>query len=335
MFTRLMLSAFFSASVFSSSCLAMGEFINYEELRGIISQLETQKVYPVGELDAIFTQVERDARVLPSISKPAESTLEWKDYRPIFLTSERIAGGIDFWKKYQTDLIRAEKEYGVPAEMIVAIIGVETKYGRSMGKNRIIDSLSTLAFDYPPRAPFFRKELIEFLTLCKTQKLDALNLWGSYAGAMGYPQFMPSSWKNLAVDFDGDGRIDLFNSPIDAIGSVANYFQKNGWQSNNPVIFKAQITSQNYDSVINNKDLKTTNTLDEIIKKGLLPNNTVPLPATLAANTIRLQGSNGGEFWIAFDNFYVITKYNRSILYAMAAYQLSQSLREEKIKQGF
>ncbi|MDI1302276.1 MAG: lytic murein transglycosylase B [bacterium] len=305
---------------------AMGEYLQYEELGALITQLEKEQVYAPGELSALFAQVTRDDGVLKAIARPAEGTKEWKDYRPLFLSEERVQKGVAFWNQHADVLARAEATYGVPAEMIVAIIGVETKYGGNKGRNRVIDALTTLGLDYPPRAPFFRKELREFLMLAKENGLDPLTTFGSYAGAMGYPQFMPSSWRSLAVDFDGDGKRDLINNPVDAIGSVAHYFQANGWKTGEAVIVPARIISQDYDSVIN-KDLGTSSTLGEIAKKGLIPREAGTYLAATPASAIRLQGDHGGEFWLGLTNYYVITKYNRSLLYAMAAYQLSQAVK--------
>lgn len=319
-------------ALITSACLkpvpahAIGEFTQYEELQAIITQLEQEKIYAPGELTTLFAQVARDDGVLKAIARPAEGTKEWKDYRPIFLTRERVDKGLAFWREHEAVLQRAQAAHGVPPEMIVAILGVETKYGGNKGRNRVIDALATLGLDYPPRAPFFRKELREFLILSKENGLDPLNTWGSYAGAMGFPQFMPSSWRRLAVDFDGDGKIDLINNPVDAIGSIANYFKANGWKTGEPVAIRARIINQDYDSIIS-RELKTGSTLGEMAKKGLVPRESASHLASTPASAIRLQGSNGGEFWLGFTNFYVITTYNRSILYAMAAFQLSQELK--------
>lgn len=310
----------------SAARAAGGDFLAYEELRGVIDQLERDKVYAPGELDPLFAQVARDEGVLRAIARPAEATKEWKDYYPNFLTPERVQKGVEFWRQYADVLERAEKTYGVPAEMILGILGVETKYGGNKGRNRVVDALATLGFDYPPRAPFFRKELREFLVLAKENGLDPLATYGSYAGAMGFPQFMPSSWRSLAVDFDGDGRRDLINNPVDAIGSIANYFKANGWKTGEPVAARARIVSQDYDSILN-KELSTNSTLEAIAKKGLIPREAGTYLAATPASAIRLQGDNGGEFWLGFNNFYVITKYNRSVLYAMAAWQLSQQIK--------
>lgn len=305
---------------------ANGDFSGYEELRGVIEQLEREKVYAPGELDALFRQVARDEGTLKAIARPAEGTKEWKDYRPIFMTAERVQKGLEFWRQYEADISRAEQTYGVPAEMIVAILGVETKYGGNKGRSRVIDALASLGFDYPPRAPFFRKELREFLVLSKENGLDPLTTFGSYAGAMGYPQFMPSSWRKLAVDFNGDGKRDLINDPVDAIGSIANYFKANGWKTGEPVATRARIVNQDYDSILH-KELSLASNLEEIARKGLVPREEGRYLAQTPASAIRLQGANGGEFWLGFNNFYVITRYNRSVLYAMAVFQLSEELR--------
>ena len=321
----------FCAIALTMSCLTQaqaGDFDNYEELQALIASLERDGVYPEGELAALFSTVTRQTKVLNAISRPAEKTKEWKDYKQGFLSTERINQGLAFWQRYNKALTLASSQYGVPPEIIVAIIGVETRYGAGKGSFKVIDALSSLAFDYPPRAPFFRKELRTFLQLAKEQGLNPVETYGSYAGAMGYPQFMPSSWRNLAVDFDADGKIDLLNNPIDAIGSVANYFKANGWQKGAPVITRARISHDNYDEVTNNKDLKPISTIAELTSKGLAARNGT-WDATLPANAIRLQGDNGAEFWLAFNNFYVITSYNRSLLYAMAVFQLSETLREQ------
>ena len=303
-----------------------GDFSQYEELQAMITQLEADKVYAPGELTALFDGVARQPAILTQIARPAENSKEWKDYRPIFMTDARINDGLAFWDKYREVLARAEQTYGVPAPMILAILGVETKYGGNKGNYRVVEALATLGFDYPPRAPFFRKELREFLVLSKQNGQDPFEVRGSYAGAMGYPQFMPSSWRNLAVDFDGDGKIDLINNPVDAIGSIANYFKGNGWKPGEPVVVRSRLTGQLYDAATST-ELKTVSTLQALAAAGLSPRDPLAgvTPATPASG-IRLQGMNGGEFWIGFNNFYVITRYNRSILYAMAAVQLAQAL---------
>lgn len=303
-----------------------GDFSQYEELTALIEQLEADKIYAPGELATLFEQVNRQPKVLEAIARPAEKSKEWRDYRPIFMTSARVSDGLAFWDTYRADLNRAEKATGVPASMILAILGIETKYGNNKGSYPVIEALATLGFDYPPRAPFFRKELKEFLILTKQNGMDPLVIQGSYAGAMGFPQFMPSSWRNLAVDFDSDSRIDLINNPVDAIGSIANYFKGNGWRAGEPVVVRSRLAGQLYDTATST-ELKTVSTLQALATQGLSPRDPIAnLAASTPASGIRLQGMSGGEFWIGFNNFYVITRYNRSILYAMAAVQLSQAL---------
>lgn len=306
-----------------------GDFENYEELQALIGSLEKEAIYPRGELASIFSEVKRQNKALEAMMRPAESTKEWKDYRPQFLTNERINRGLDFWDKYQEPLNQAEAQYGVPPEIILAIIGVETKFGGNKGNFRVVDTLASLAFDFPRRSTFFRQELKSFLILSKEQNLKPLDVYGSYAGAMGFPQFMPSSWRNLAVDFDGDNKIDLLNNPVDAIGSVANYFKANGWKTNDPIAVRAKIIADNYDEAISAKELKTVSTLADIKSKGLDLKDAA-IAATTPASALRLQGENGAEFWLAFNNFYVITTYNRSTLYAMAVMQLSQALKDAR-----
>lgn len=199
------------------------------------------------QLRDLFKQAERKQAILDAISRPAERVKPWKEYRPIFLTDSRVAQGVDFWRENEAALSRAEAEYGVPAEIIVAIIGVETFYGRNTGSHRVIDALSTLGFDYPPRQPFFRQQLKEFLLLTREEQVDPLTLKGSYAGAMGLPQFMPSSFRAYAVDFDGDGHIDIWNNPTDAIGSAASYFKQHGWAAGEPVVARAKVSGERFE----------------------------------------------------------------------------------------
>ena len=306
-----------------------GDYDQYEELQALIGSLEKEGIYPPGELTAVFSTVNRQDKGLEAIARPAEKTRDWKNYRPNFVSSDRIRKGVEFWSTYDQQLTNASQQFGVPPEIIVAIIGVETKYGGNKGNLRVIDSLTSLAFDYPARGSFFRKELRSFLMLAKEQQLDLLQSYGSYAGAMGFPQFMPSSWRNLAIDYSGDGRTDLINDPIDAIGSVANYFLANGWKTGEEVAVRAQISNDRYDEQLTT-DLKTAATLAELATRGLVPREGGLAPET-PASAIRLQGENGAEFWIVFENFFAITRYNRSYNYAMAVFQLSEAIRSARL----
>jgi membrane-bound lytic murein transglycosylase B len=279
------------------------------------------------QLTALFADVERKQAILDAISRPAERVKPWKEYRPIFITDARISRGVDFWSQNQAALEKAEAEYGVPAQFIVAIIGVETFYGGNTGSWRVMDALSTLAFDYPPRAPFFRKELREFLMLTREEQVDPLTLKGSYAGAMGLPQFMPSSFRAYAVDFDGDGHINIWTNPTDAIGSVASYFKRHGWQAGGQVASRAQTSGARVDEGLT-QGLDPLKTVAELGELGW--STADALAADLPVTAFRLEGAEGDEYWFGLPNFYVITRYNRSVMYAMAVNQLAELLVEAR-----
>ncbi len=276
------------------------------------------------DVSATLRKAKRNDRVLELISKPAEKRLEWKGYSKIFLTDERIDAGVDFWSENEEILARAEKEYGVPASIIVAIIGVETFYGRISGGFRAIDALTTLAFDYPPRSSFFRSELAELFLLAQENKLNINELEGSYAGAFGMPQFISSSYRAYAIDFDGDQRNDLWQSVPDVVGSVANYFKRHGWKNGQSVVEKTQITKAALSLVVDNPRPLTSQR--ELADAGIYPKR----KGTGKYSLLQLQAHEGTEYWIAHHNFYVITRYNHSNLYAMAVHQLSQKIKSRK-----
>jgi membrane-bound lytic murein transglycosylase B len=278
-------------------------------------------------LEAWFAGATKKQSILDAIARPAEKRLTWAEYRKIFVTDSRINKGVDFWNSNEDTLNKVEQEFGVPAAVIVAIIGVETRYGENKGSFRVIDALSTLAFDYPPRSKFFTKELKEFLLLSREQKQDPLKLIGSYAGAMGYGQFIPSSYRAYAIDYDKDGFADIWNNTDDAIGSVANYFKVHGWKTNEDVVVRSRIADNIDESVINDS-LKPSITLGELNKKGFTP--VKPTNNTGNATAMRLEGEWGAEFWLGLHNFYVITRYNHNRLYAMAVWQLSQEILSKK-----
>lgn len=282
------------------------------------------------QLRDLFKQAERKQAILDAISRPAERVKPWKEYRPIFLTDSRVAQGVDFWRENEAALSRAEAEYGVPAEIIVAIIGVETFYGRNTGSHRVIDALSTLGFDYPPRQPFFRQQLKEFLLLTREEQVDPLTLKGSYAGAMGLPQFMPSSFRAYAVDFDGDGHIDIWNNPTDAIGSAASYFKQHGWAAGEPVVARANVSGERFEEGLT-VGLESQKNAGEMRALGWQFDKSVADQTAVTA--FRLEGAEGDEYWLGLPNFYVITRYNRSVMYAMAVHQLSQLLADARGEQ--
>jgi membrane-bound lytic murein transglycosylase B len=297
------------------------------ELRPDIQQFIDEQVARHGfdrrELQALFSRVRMREDIIALITRPAERTKPWYEYREIFLDQARIDGGVEFWRQHRAALDRAEQVYGVPPEIIVAIIGVETRYGRITGRHGVLEALTTLAFDYPRRADFFRKELENYLLLTREEGIDPLSLQGSYAGAMGIGQFMPSSYRAYAVDFTGDGRRDLWTNPVDAIGSVANYLAEHGWRHNEPVVQSAMVQGNAYQGVLfegRPPNLSVT----ELAGYGIRA--PAGVDASLPANLLELEGRQGPLYWLAFNNFYVITRYNRSPLYAMAVYELARAI---------
>jgi membrane-bound lytic murein transglycosylase B len=293
------------------------------DMEQFVREMETEHGLPPDSVRQLLKNAHLQPAILRSISKPAES-ITWSRYRTLFLTPERIASGVEFWRSNVKALALASQRFGVPPEIIVATIGVETRYGRNTGNYRVLDSLVTLGFEYPPRAKFFRGELKQFLLMVQESNLDPLSVTGSYAGAMGVPQFIPSSFRRWAIDFDEDGRIDFWSGAADAIGSVAYYYYSFGWEAGGPVVEKAEIFGAASLPVANAPD-KTVAELQEL---GISPQS--QLGCGTKAFLISLDVENGFEHWLAMNNFYVITRYNRSPKYAMAVYQLSQAIREQK-----
>ncbi len=271
---------------------------------------------------AMLAKAKVQQSILDAIARPAESK-PWKDYRPIFLTAKRINDGVAFQLEHRELIDRAAAEFGVAPEIIVAIIGVETSYGRNVGKYRVLDALVTLAFHYPPRAKFFRGELRQLFLLGDGHLAYPLDeLLGSYAGAMGWGQFIPTSVAHYARDYDADGRIDLWNSPADIIGSVANYFAAHGWQQGQPVATRTQPAAAARE--IRAAGSEPVYPLEQLEAWGYAADAT--LDRTLPATLLKLDGADGAEHWLTFLNFHVITRYNRSPLYAMAVWQLADEI---------
>jgi membrane-bound lytic murein transglycosylase B len=288
-------------------------------------------------LKTLLGDAERKDSILEAIARPAEKTLTWGEYRKIFVQPDRIRQGEAFWNEHRELILRAEKEFNVSRYILLAILGVETRYGKHKGSYRVLDALATLGFDYPPRAKFFRKQLRHFLLMEQEAGIDAGSLKGSYAGAMGYPQFIPSSYRAYAVDFDGDGKTDLVHSAADAIGSVANYFAEHGWRDGLPVAARARVNGNDYEDLFSRK-MKPSTTLGALRERGITPlsceDTQLPgphcfsLPADTEIAPLHLEGEHGSEFWLGTRNFYVITRYNHSPLYAMAVYQLAVALEK-------
>ncbi|GAB6142202.1 lytic murein transglycosylase B [Methylosoma difficile] len=295
---------------------------------GFIDKMVSQHQFKEDDLQAVFAQVEIKDDILKKIAKPSEA-MPWHKYRAIFMTDKRIDGGVQFWQANAATLAAVEQQTGVPPEIIVAILGVETSYGQHTGKYRVIDALSTLAFAYPPRSPFFTGELENFLLLCRDEQLDPLQPTGSYAGAMGMPQFMPSSYRHFSVDFDQDRRRDIWKNPADSIASVAHYFAEHHWQREQTVA--VPVSNPNKSTQYKNaltKDLKPHLRLADLESLDLKISQ--PVPADSKLTLLAFELADGEALWAAFDNFYVITRYNHSPLYALAVYQLSQAILEKK-----
>ena len=311
-----------TAALFAMAVWAQG-YASYPAAQRLVDELVAEESFSRTELEMLLGQAQRQDSILEAISRPAEKTKPWHEYRDIFVTSARTSQGVTFYNNHADSLRRAEQEYGVPAEVIVAIIGVETRYGRNMGNYRVLDALTTLAFDYPQRSAFFSEELKQFLLLSREQGLPATELKGSYAGAMGYGQFISSSYRNYAVDFDGDGMADIWKNPVDAIGSVANYFYRHDWRSGETVASPARAET-GYRQELTNAGLKPVLTVADFTAAKIIPARALPADAMTTA--MEFEAKSGTEHWLGLHNFYVITRYNHSAMYAMSVYQLSQEI---------
>ena len=317
-----LLGIFLTAPVIAST-----KSVDESDMQRFIDEMAKQHKFEPGALKELLGNAKIHQSILDAISRPAEAK-PWYKYRTIFLNPARIKGGVEFWNEHALILKQASQKYGVPPEIITAIIGVETRYGRHKGTFPVIDSLATLAFAYPPRSKFFRGELKEFLLMTREEKIDPSTQLGSYAGAMGMPQFISSSFRSYAVDFDGDGYRDLWNTPADAIGSVANYFKRHGWQKGQPVVAQVSTHGKDFKQLIGN-DLKPSETYRSLKKYGVKFNKVYP--ADLKGTLLELDsGTKQPEYWVGWQNFYVISRYNHSAHYSMAVYQLAQEIRKQR-----
>ncbi len=304
-----------------------------EDVHAFVRNMVEQHGFAELELLFLFSRAKREAAILTAIT-PAKDprARSWAAYRARFVTAARIAEGAEFWRRHAAALERAAKEHGVPEEIIVAIIGVETVYGRQMGTWRVIDALSTLAFDYPPRAEFFRSELEQYLLFARDNGLDVFSVRGSYAGAIGIPQFMPGSYRRFAVDYDGDGAIDLRASPSDAIGSVANFLLKHGWQRGERVHLPARVaggsTSEAHRALVD-AGIEPKTALAEMKRYGVETRTDLALETPVALIELASPGAMT-EYRLGLRNFYVLTRYNRSVLYASAVFDLAQEIKSKR-----
>lgn len=300
--------------------------VHQKNTQTFIQELVKKDHFDRRQLQTILTAAKYQPQIIESMQRPYEKK-DWDVYRDLFLTQERLNAGLQFWKQNHQSLAKAEQEYGVPAEMIVAILGVETLYGKRQGNYRVLDALTTLAFYYPPRAEYFKRELREFLLLCREHDVSATQYMGSYAGAMGKPQFMPSSYRTFAVQYDGGKkRPNLMSEDRDVISSVANYFKKHGWQSKQMVVEKAQVSKEAIQQVALNSRSPNYPFIT-LLKAGIRPEASVRFHPH-EAGLLELTTAIGPEYWLAYPNFYVITKYNTSPQYALVVHLLAQSLRQ-------
>ncbi len=316
------LVVFFTALLAASHVSADNELPDVDVF---INEMVVEHQFDKHQLEQVFNDVEVKQNILKAISRPAEKSKPWYEYRNIFIKDSQINGGAKFWKKHADDLARAEQTYGVPAEIIVAILGVETRYGGNVGSFRVIDALSTLAFRYPPRSKFFRSELKHFFILTREEEMSQLTPVGSYAGAMGLGQFMPSSYRAYAVDFDGDNHRDIWTNPTDAIGSIANYLKRHGWVENQSIVHKAQVSEA--PTMLIEKGLKPSLSREQLAANNVMSTD---LPASDdLLSVFSLTQKTGEEYWVARQNFYSITRYNHSRMYAMAVTQLADAIRQK------
>ncbi len=310
------------ASLFLLLTLSHAYAVDLPGIPEFIDDMVAKHKFKRDELVNMFQHAEHQQAVIDAINSPATAK-PWIDYRAVFVNDDNIREGLEFWRKHGRTLYRAERKYGVPPSIIVALLGVETHFGERTGKFRTLDALTTLAFDYPRRADFFRRELENYLVLSREQDFGLMKVRGSYAGALGIPQFMPSSYRKYAVDFNHDGKLDLLRDPIDAIGSVANYFSQFGWKRGEPVAARVMVSEdQCLGSLLESRPVEAWEQAGVKAQEDL--------PKDDNARLMDFSVNDGKEFWLAFHNFEVITRYNNSDFYAMSVYQLSEALREAR-----
>jgi len=312
-------------SILSASCLAQQHPGAEEFAAKAASEYDLDQQ----EIILLLQEARFKQSIVDAMSRPAEGK-PWYDYRPIFITDKRINGGVKFWREHQELIQQASERFNVDPQIIVAIIGVETLYGRITGSYRVLDALTTLSFYYPDtgndRSDFFSRELMQFVVLGKEEGLPLEEVTGSYAGAMGLGQFMPSSYREYAVDLDGDGRRDLWSSMSDVIGSVANYLHRHGWEFEQPITYGAEVAAEADMELVTRRDFKPKKTVAELAEAGFT--SVTPVDSATPAAVTRLKEKEGDAYFITFKNFYVITRYNRSPLYAMAVFELSEAILE-------
>ena len=313
---------------FLSVASAMAIDLDQPEVEAFIATMVEEHDFDREQLRDTLGAAEVKQSILDAIARPAEKTKSWAEYREIFITPERIEAGAQFWVDNEDALRQVSEATGVPMEMLVGIIGVETYFGRITGSFRVLDALSTLAFSYPPRAKFFRRELEQYLLLVREEGMQATDATGSYAGAMGRPQFMPSSFRAYAVDATGDGKRDIWNDWTDVAGSIANYFLEHGWKPGEDVAAQASLGGGWQGPVPEPRNtLKPSETVASLSRKGVM--FVTGLPGDSKGELLTYEGADGLENWVGFHNFFVITRYNRNVMYALAVHQLGQEIALE------
>ncbi|MFY9315315.1 MAG: lytic murein transglycosylase B [Burkholderiales bacterium] len=328
-FLFILISALFASPGIQSAPPSTKPYGKRDDVHAFIGEMVARHSFVESELKFLFARTRREAAVLAAILPPKDAKARsWLAYRARFVTESRIAEGAEFRRRNAAALERAAREHGVPEEIIVAIIGVETVYGRHMGTWRVIDALSTLAFDYPPRAEFFRGELEQYLLFAREQGLDVFSVKGSYAGAIGIPQFMPGSYRRFAVDFDGDGAANLRVSESDAIGSVANFLVKHGWRRGERVSLPARVSGDTHKALLD-AGLEPSTRLEELKRYGVEARTDLALDTPVALIELESPGAPT-EYRLGLRNFYVLTRYNRSALYASAVHDLAQEFKSRR-----
>lgn len=324
--SRIFAAAIVTGCMFSQSVMA-NDWSEAE--RAFIQELEQEYQIPRARTEALLREAVKSQDIIDSITRPWEAR-PWHEYYKIFLTQRRLDAGIEFWNEHEETLNRAAETYGVAPEIIVAVMGVETFYGTIMGRHRVLDALYTLGFHYPPRQTFFRGELRQFIQLSEEENIPATEILGSYAGAMGFGQFISSSYRHYAVDFDGDGVRDLMGNVDDAIGSVANYFAEHRWQPSQPAAVPAWVSKDTpIKELTSGRGQVLTHTIGELREHNI--HFITALPDSTPARLFAFEEPEGSySYWVGLPNFYAITRYNHSPLYAMAVLQLSKQLREHR-----
>ncbi|MDR2014551.1 MAG: lytic murein transglycosylase B [Azoarcus sp.] len=317
----------FLVFTFGSAC-ARADFTTREDVAAFIEEIATRNELDAAPIYVALSRASYLPRVIELITPPAKRGVRsWYRYRSQFLGNMHIEAGLKTWVQYEGELRRAEKQYGVPPEIILGILGVETIYGRNTGNFETLSALATLAFDYPPRAELFRSELESLFLLARDQKRNPASYTGSYAGAIGWPQFLPSSILRYAVDFNGDGKIDFDSDAVDAIGSIANYLHEHGWEAGTPVAVRVRLAPGANPAPLIEAGIEPSLSQVQLLEAGIRP-FTDSLPAVGEATFVDLETPGvDTEYWLGYRNFYVITRYNRSSFYAMAVFQLADALR--------